>query len=78
MEHYSYLLLPGTAQYGSESGSQAHIRVDMVGTIHDDLLAQWRYILMGQFRANIFLIRTTYFQLTPGPLNLEKVVDPGK
>ena len=34
-------------------------RVDMVGTIHDDLLTQLRHIPMGQFRANIFLIQTT-------------------
>ena len=34
-------------------------RVDMVGTIHDDLLTQWRHIPMGQFRANIFLTVTT-------------------
>ena len=35
------------------------VRVNMVGTIHDDLLTQWRHIPMGQFRANISLIRTT-------------------
>ena len=39
--------------------SRLNVRVDMVGTIHDDLLTQWRHIPMGQFRANIFLIRTT-------------------
>ena len=35
------------------------IRVDMVGTNHDELLTHWRHIPMGQFRANIFSIRTT-------------------
>ena len=29
-------------------------RVDMVVTIHDDLLTQWRHIPKGQFRANVF------------------------
>ena len=33
-----------------------YTRVDMVGTIHNDLLTQLRHIPMGQFRANIFLI----------------------
>ena len=35
------------------------VRVDMVVTIHDNLLTQQRHIPMGQFRANIFLIPTT-------------------
>ena len=34
-------------------------RVDMVVTIHDDLLTQCRHIPMGQFRTNIFLIPPT-------------------
>ena len=37
-----------------------YTRVDMVETIHDDLLTQWRHIPMGQFCPNIFLIWTTY------------------
>ena len=38
-------------------------RVDMVGTNHDKVLTLWRHMPMGQFRANIFLIRltSTYF-----------------
>jgi hypothetical protein len=38
-------------------------RVDMVGTNHDKVLTQWRHMPMGQFCANIFLIRitSTYF-----------------
>ena len=36
------------------------VRVDMVEMIHDNLLTQWRHILMGQFRTNIFLIPITY------------------
>ena len=38
-------------------------RVDMVGTIHNKVLTQWRHMPMGQFHANIFLIRvtSTYF-----------------
>ena len=37
--------------------------VDMVGTNHDKVLTQWRHMPMGQFRANIFLMRitSTYF-----------------
>ena len=31
----------------------------MLGTIHVNLLIQWRHIPMGQFHANIFLIQTT-------------------
>ena len=34
-------------------------RVDMVETNHNELLTQCRHIPMGQFGANIFLIRTT-------------------
>ena len=39
------------------------IRVDMVVTNHNKVLTQWRHMPMGQFRANIFLIRitSTYF-----------------
>ena len=39
------------------------IRVDMVGTNHNKVLTQWRHMPMGQFWANIFLIRitSTYF-----------------
>ena len=38
-------------------------RVDMVGTNHNKVLTQWRHMPMGQFCANIFLIRitSTYF-----------------
>ena len=35
------------------------IRVANVVADHDDLLTQWRPIKMSNFRANIFLIRTT-------------------
>ena len=35
------------------------IRVDMVGTNHDKVLTQWKHMPMGQFRANISLIRIT-------------------
>ena len=40
-----------------------YVRVDMVGTNHDKVLTQWRHMPMGQFHANIFLIRitSTYF-----------------
>ena len=39
------------------------VRVDMVGTNHDEVLTLWRHMPMGQFCANIFLIRltSTYF-----------------
>ena len=36
--------------------TETNNRVDMVGTIHDDLLTQWRHIPISQFRANIHLI----------------------
>jgi hypothetical protein len=36
-----------------------HIRVDMVGTNHDEVLTLWRHMPMGQFRLNISLIRLT-------------------
>ena len=35
------------------------VRMDMVETIHDDLLTQWRHIPMGKFRGNIILIQIT-------------------
>ena len=44
-------------------GTAVPIRVDMVGTNHDKVLTLCRHMPMGQFRANIFLIRltSTYF-----------------
>ena len=35
-------------------------RVDMVGTNHVKVLTQWRHMPMGQFCANIFVIRITF------------------
>ena len=41
-----------------------HLRVDMVRTIHNDLLTQWRHISMGEFRTIFFgsnyVLPTTY------------------
>ena len=41
-----------------KSDASTTARVYMVGTIRDDLLIQRRHKSMGQFRANIILIRT--------------------
>ena len=43
--------------------NRIYVRVDMVGTNHDEVLTQRRHMAMGQFCANIFLIRitSTYF-----------------
>ena len=50
-----------------------YIRVSMVVTIHDNLLTLWRHILMGQFRANIFLTWTMYhFKLLMGLRSFKK------
>ena len=44
--------------------SSVDVRLDMVGTNHDKVLILCRHMPMGQFRANIFLIRltSTYFR----------------
>ena len=51
--HTAYVLDP------SSGNRYLKVRVDRVGTIHNDLLTQWRHIPMGQFCANILLIRIT-------------------
>ena len=43
-------------------------KVANVMAIYDDLWTQWRPIQMSEFRANIFLIRTTY-----GPQKFPKI-----
>ena len=42
---------------------RTEVRVDMVGTKHNEVLTQWRHMPMNKFRANIFLIwiTSTYF-----------------
>ena len=39
--------------------SRIFSRVDIVGTIHNNLLTQWRHIPMGRFHVNTFFIWTT-------------------
>ena len=44
----------------TECSRKVKFRVDMVRTIHNDLLTQWRHIPNCQFHTNTFLIWTTF------------------
>ena len=55
------------------SSTRKYIRVDMIGTIHNDLLTQLRHIPIGKFHTNIFLIQTTSNYLWASEVRVVKV-----